>query len=63
MGDTKAFVFDLDGTLATIPVDWDRVREKLRDLTGGSEEFRPVFPTIAEVIARQPQVGKKAAYP
>jgi phosphoglycolate phosphatase-like HAD superfamily hydrolase len=54
----EAFVFDLDGTLATIPVDWDGVRGRLREVTGGAAEFRPVFPTIGEVIAREPKLGR-----
>jgi phosphoglycolate phosphatase-like HAD superfamily hydrolase len=55
---TQAYVFDFDGTLGTIPVDWDRVREGLRRVTGSSSEFRPVFPTIGEVIARDPKLAR-----
>lgn len=55
--DAKAFVFDLDGTLATIPVDWEAVRERLKSVTGKKEELRPIFPTIGEVISRNPELG------
>ncbi len=54
--DAKAFVFDLDGTLATIPVDWDAVRQRLKVVTGMKEELKPIFPKIGEVIARQPEL-------
>ena len=55
--DAKAFVFDLDGTLATIPVDWEAVRERLKAVTGRREELRPIFPTIGDVIAKEPKLG------
>jgi phosphoglycolate phosphatase-like HAD superfamily hydrolase len=58
MADITGFVFDLDGTLATIPVDWDGVRVKLKEVTGSAAEFKPVFPTIGEVIAKNPKLGK-----
>lgn len=54
----EAYVFDFDGTLGTIPVDWDRVREGLRRVTGDPSEFKPVFPTIAEVVARDPKLAR-----
>jgi len=58
MADVEGFVFDLDGTLATIPVDWDGVRQRLKEVTGSAAEFKPVFPTIGEVIAKNPKLGK-----
>jgi phosphoglycolate phosphatase-like HAD superfamily hydrolase len=57
--DAEAFVFDLDGTLATIPVDWEGVRTRLKVVTGSATEFRPVFPTIGEVIAGDPKLGTR----
>jgi phosphoglycolate phosphatase-like HAD superfamily hydrolase len=53
----EAYVFDFDGTLGTIPVDWDGVREGLRKIAGDSSEFRPVFPRIAEVVAGDPRLA------
>ena len=57
--DAKAFVFDLDGTLATIPVDWEAVRDRLKTLTGREEDFKPIFPTIAGVVASDPRLGRE----
>jgi len=54
----KAYVFDFDGTLGTIPVDWDGVREGLREVTGDPSEFRPVFPTIGAVVAKNPRLAR-----
>jgi phosphoglycolate phosphatase-like HAD superfamily hydrolase len=56
----EAYVFDLDGTLATIPVDWGRVKDELRAVTGSEEEFKSVFPTIVDVLAKRPGLQKKA---
>lgn len=51
-----AYIFDFDGTLGTIPVDWDGVRRRLRELAGDQEEFKPVFPAVAGVVARRPEL-------
>lgn len=56
---TTAYIFDFDGTIGTIPVDWDGAREELRRVTGTTLEFKPVFPTIAEVISKNPKVLRK----
>ncbi len=56
--DARAFVFDLDGTLATIPVDWEAVRTRLKAITGSAEEFRPIFPTIGRVIEADPKLER-----
>jgi phosphoglycolate phosphatase-like HAD superfamily hydrolase len=50
-----AYVFDLDGTLATIPVDWDGVREGVQEIIGEQLEFKHIFPTIGDVIAKRPE--------
>ena len=51
----RAYVFDFDGTLGTIPVDWARVKEGLRELTGSQEEFTSVFPAIIQVLEKHPK--------
>jgi len=58
MAETLAYIFDFDGTLGEIPVDWEGVREGLRRVTGNSSEFRPVFPTLGEVITRNPKFAR-----
>lgn len=57
---TLAYVFDFDGTLGEIPVDWETVRELLRKATGSPNEFKPIFPTLAGVIANDPVMAKRA---
>lgn len=55
----SAYVFDFDGTLGTIPVDWEKVKEGLREVTGSQEEFKNVFPTIVRVVKENPKVQRR----
>jgi HAD superfamily hydrolase (TIGR01549 family) len=50
----RCFVFDLDGTLISLPVEWNKVREELRGLTGTSLEFAPFFLDVQNVVAKDP---------
>lgn len=40
-------------------MDWDAVRARLKAVTGGEEEFRPIFSTIGGIIAKNPRLGPK----
>jgi HAD superfamily hydrolase (TIGR01549 family) len=55
----SAYIFDFDGTLGTIPVDWQRVKEGLREATGSQEEFKNVFPTIVHILEENPKVQRR----
>jgi phosphoglycolate phosphatase-like HAD superfamily hydrolase len=50
----RYFVFDMDGTLISLPVEWDKVREDLRKLTGTSLDFAPFFLDVQSVVAKDP---------
>ncbi len=50
----KYCVFDLDGTLISLPVEWDKVRLDLRRLTGTSLDFNPFFLDVQTIVARDP---------
>ena len=56
MADPKAsfVVFDMDGTLISLPVEWDKVRGELQRLTGTSLKFNPFFLDLQTVVARDP---------
>jgi phosphoglycolate phosphatase-like HAD superfamily hydrolase len=47
-------VFDMDGTLISLPVEWEKVRSDLKRLTGTSLEFNPFFLDVQTVIAKDP---------
>ncbi len=42
----KGIIFDLDGTLVRLPIQYDIIFEKLRNLFDTKDEFKPLIPTI-----------------
>lgn len=52
----SAFVFDLDGTLVNLPVDWLAVRHDLAEAAGETIDGTPLFSKLAEILARRPQL-------
>jgi phosphoglycolate phosphatase-like HAD superfamily hydrolase len=48
------FIFDLDGTLFSIPVDWAAVRDEFAALAGEPIEGKPLFQEVQRVIAGRP---------
>jgi phosphoglycolate phosphatase-like HAD superfamily hydrolase len=46
----------MDGTLISLPVEWDKVRSDLRRLTGTSLEFNPFFLDVQVIIADDPDL-------
>ena len=50
----KYVVFDMDGTLISLPVEWDKVRAELRRLTGTSLTFNPFFLDLQTIVAKDP---------
>jgi HAD superfamily hydrolase (TIGR01549 family) len=49
----KAVVFDLDGTLLDLPIDYPSMFEKFKELMG-VDEVRPILKTVAQI--KDPQV-------
>lgn len=57
----KAILFDFDGTLFELKVDWLQVRQELKNLLkfpGPAEEFKPLKPRIQEIVKDLPD-GEK----
>ncbi len=51
----KAFLFDLDGTLVDLPIDYKRMRERLKKLFIGykiTSEFKPLVPSIDDCLSK-----------
>ena len=42
----KGIIFDLDGTLVRLPIQYDKIFEKLRNLFDTKDEFKPLISTI-----------------
>lgn len=49
------YVFDLDGTLFTIPVDWASAKEKIGRILGLQGNFQ-IFPTLERELALRPGI-------
>jgi phosphoglycolate phosphatase-like HAD superfamily hydrolase len=47
-------VFDMDGTLISLPVEWDKVRAELQRLTSTSLRFNPFFLDLQTIVAKDP---------
>jgi len=54
--DYAAYVFDLDGTLFTIPVDWLKVREEMSKIAGAPIENMPLFLKVEQLILVRPSI-------
>ena len=57
MSESRSYIFDFDGTLGTIPVDWDGVKEGLRSVTG-EDEFNQIFARLGDIITRDPTLAR-----
>jgi len=45
----KAAIFDLDGTLVRLPINYDSLYRQLKELFHTDSEFKPLLPTIIEL--------------
>ncbi len=54
--DYAAYIFDLDGTLFAIPVDWLKVREELSKMAGASIGNTPIFLKVEQLISVRPSI-------
>jgi len=58
MSEPACWVFDMDGTLISLPVEWDVVRADLRRLTNSALDFNPFFLDVQTIVARDPSLLK-----
>ena len=62
-GSVKAILFDFDGTLFELKVDWLKVRQELKGLLkfpGPAREFKPLKPRIQEVVGSWSELEQQA---
>ena len=52
----RCFVFDMDGTLFSIPVDWTSARREVERISGQRLDRRHLFVQIREIVARRPDL-------
>src|SRR5712691_4918166 len=56
----SVFIFDLDGTLVRIPVDWESAREDLRAAFKTENSFSPLFGSLQKFLLERPDVRESA---
>jgi phosphoglycolate phosphatase len=62
----KVIFFDFDGTLVNLPIDYEKVREELKELFSEYKivsEFRPLLASIEELskkVPKEPNLEKRA---
>jgi len=56
----KAVIFDLDGTLVNLPINWDEVREKVRKLLKTSHPLKPLGLSVYEITRNNPELRERA---
>ena len=54
--DYAAYIFDLDGTLFAIPVDWSKVREEVSMMAGASIGDSPLFLKVEQLVSIRPSM-------
>lgn len=54
--DARGFIFDLDGTLLYLPVDWSDLRRQLKSIAKVSYEVQPIFQTLEKIIGERPEL-------
>ena len=54
--DYAAYIFDLDATLFTIPVDWVKVREEVGKIAGGPFDKVPMFLKVEQLVSVRPSL-------
>jgi HAD superfamily hydrolase (TIGR01549 family) len=52
--DARGFIFDLDGTLLSLPVDWPQLRKKFAELA--QREITSVFQTLTWLATEKPEM-------
>lgn len=54
----KLFIFDLDGTIADLPIKWTKVKEKIKKILKTDHPLTPLIPSIEE-LATNCELKKK----
>jgi phosphoglycolate phosphatase-like HAD superfamily hydrolase len=55
----KLFIFDLDRTIISLPIDWIKVKEKIKKDLGINDPLIPLFPTIEKLTYNNLALRKK----
>lgn len=56
----KGIIFDLDGTLIRLPIQYNEVFKKLQIFFNTNDEFKPLIPTIVKKSKNDPKIIQNA---
>ena len=56
----KGIIFDLDGTLIKLPINYQKIFERLKILFNTKDEFKPLIPTIIELSKNKQNIIERA---
>ncbi len=56
----KFLVTDMDGTLVTLDIDWDELRERVREIIKTDHPLKPLGPSILEATIGNEELRKRA---
>ncbi|MDV3276963.1 MAG: HAD hydrolase-like protein [Nitrososphaerales archaeon] len=59
VGEYRSYIFDLDGTLFSIPVDWAGVRREISALVGEDFSDTPLFLKLQQLAASKPGMRER----
>jgi len=51
----KGIIFDLDGTLIQLPINYNRIQKNLKELFNISNDLTPLIPTIIKLSQNNPE--------
>lgn len=56
----ELFMFDFDGTLVNLPINWEKLKEDLRRLLRSKSSLVPLFPSIEAITKDNRELREKA---
>lgn len=56
----KLLIFDFDGTLTHLHIDWEKLKKELRKLLGSKSSLTPLFPSIEALTKDNSELREKA---
>jgi len=56
----EALVIDMDGTLLQLPIDYPRLKQRLREYLRTEVDFNPLFKTVASLTSANPEAFRRS---